>query len=357
MPHVTVLMAVYNGERYLREAIESILVQSYQDFELLIVNDGSTDRTRDIILSYRDGRIRLLDNEGNIGLTKSLNRGLRLAQGELVARQDADDLSEPDRLARQVAFMERHPEVALLGTWYKEIDASGALTGYGRLPCELADIRWSLLFFSPFVHSAVMLRKPLVLERAGFYDESLIYSQDYELWRRIARSLPVANLDEYLVRLRITPHSMTSTYGDAADEGRQMRIAAMSEWLGWEEAAPVSADRFDTLYAFLYGSRVRFSLQEVLCCTEAIRALEPAFRRRYGVSASDWRRQQARLHARVSWRLAAIARSSAARGEYGEALRLVAQACRTYGPIVPARAWEVVSRGLLPRPSRSFDGL
>src|SRR4051794_29608800 len=121
MPKVTVLLAVYNGERYLREAIDSILGQTFQDFEFLIINDGSTDSTREIILSYHDPRIRLVDNEDNIGQTRSLNRGLALAAGQFVARQDADDISEPERLASQVAFLEIHPEVVLLGTWYRKI--------------------------------------------------------------------------------------------------------------------------------------------------------------------------------------------------------------------------------------------
>ena len=136
MPKVTVLMAVYNGERYLRDAVESILCQTFRDFQFLIINDGSTDNTRDLILSYDDARIVLVDSEHNVGQTRSLNRGLELAAGELIARQDADDISEPDRLAKQVAFLERHPEVALLGTWYKEIDVQGTVIGKRKLPCD-----------------------------------------------------------------------------------------------------------------------------------------------------------------------------------------------------------------------------
>src|SRR5659263_168424 len=108
-PKVTVLMAVYNGERYLREAIESILGQSFADFEFFIVNDGCTDSSRDIILSYRDPRIRLIDNQENIGLTKSLNIGLSLASGEYVARQDADDISYPTRIEKQIEYFETYP--------------------------------------------------------------------------------------------------------------------------------------------------------------------------------------------------------------------------------------------------------
>src|SRR5581483_9504087 len=117
-PIVTVLMSVYNGERYLREAIESILVQTWQDFELVCINDGSTDQSREIVLSFNDPRIRLVDNEQNLGLAKSLNKGLMLARGNLIARQDADDISEPDRLLKQVAFLEQWSEIVLVGSWY-----------------------------------------------------------------------------------------------------------------------------------------------------------------------------------------------------------------------------------------------
>ena len=118
-PTVTVLLSVYNGERYLRESIESILNQTFTDFEFLIINDGSTDDSRRIISSYDDPRIQLIDNEQNIGLSQSLNKGLKLARGTYIARQDADDISEPERLAKQVSYMDRNPHIALLGSWYR----------------------------------------------------------------------------------------------------------------------------------------------------------------------------------------------------------------------------------------------
>jgi len=122
-PAVTVLMGVYNGELFVRDAIDSILAQSYRDFELLVVDDGSTDTTPAILASYDDSRLRVLRNEENIGLTRSLNRGLRAARGGLIARQDADDLSLPNRLARQVTFLESHPDVVLLGTQFVSLGA------------------------------------------------------------------------------------------------------------------------------------------------------------------------------------------------------------------------------------------
>src|ERR1044071_4428932 len=140
-------MAVHNGEYYLHEAMESILRQSFCDFEFIIVDDASTDRTRELIFSFNDPRVRLVENREKLGQTRSLNRGLELAHGEFVARQDADDISEPERLAKQAGFLETKRELALLGTWYKKIDARGAALGLRELPCEWLEIRWALIFF------------------------------------------------------------------------------------------------------------------------------------------------------------------------------------------------------------------
>ena len=212
MPRVTVLMPVYNGERDLRESIESVLAQSYRDFEFLIIDDGSTDNSHRIVESYRDDRIVLVANESNIGLARSLNRGLELARGEFVARQDADDVSEPDRLERQVTFLDHHPEIAVLGTWYHKIDEHGALLGSREPPCSPLEIRWRLLLDVPIVHATVLMRKADVTGRVGLYDGTIDYAEDYDYWLRIVRHLNIGNLDQYLVRIRVSSASMTGRY-------------------------------------------------------------------------------------------------------------------------------------------------
>lgn len=209
MPKVTVLMSVYNRERFVREAIDSILAQTFQDFEFIIINDGSTDKTKEMILSYEDSRIQLVDNSSNIGIPKSSNKGLNLAQGEFVARLDSDDISEPQRLARQVAFLEAHPKTVLVGSWYKEIDEEGNLLQECTLPCDCTEIRWGLLFYTPFLNSSVMFRRNVVVQKVGLYNQEFIYAQDHELWVRIASYFPVANIDEYLVKYRVHPSSIT----------------------------------------------------------------------------------------------------------------------------------------------------
>lgn len=213
-PRVTVLMAVFNGRRYLREAIDSILGQTFSDFEFLIIDDGSSDDTRDIILSYTDPRIRLVANTANMGLTKSLNRGLALARGPLVARQDADDVSHVTRLEKQVEFLGRHPEVVLLGAQARTINGRGRAARGVPWPKALTEIgiRWQLMFDSPFVHTSVIFRRDVVWGKLGGYDERFITSQDYELWSRIASRYPVRNLADYLVDSRVHAESTSLRY-------------------------------------------------------------------------------------------------------------------------------------------------
>ena len=165
-PKVSVLMSVYNGERYLSESVESILDQTYSDFEFIIVDDASEDGTWQMLTTYvgRDSRIVLIRNKENIGLTRSLNKGLALARGKYIARQDADDVSVPERLAKQVAFLERHPSVVLLGTAIEWIRDSGDLIGkIGQHPCTDAGIRQKMLLQYSFWHSSVMVRLTVLL--------------------------------------------------------------------------------------------------------------------------------------------------------------------------------------------------
>ena len=201
-PRVTVLMAVYNGQAFLREAIESILNQSYADFELLIADDASTDRTPDIIRSYRDPRIRVVRNESNRGVAYTRNRALPLARGEYVAVLDADDVSYPHRLETQVAYLDAHPDVVLLGGSYEIIDDQGHVINTAHAQTDPLSIRWHLLFGNCIAQSTVMYRLPEVVELGG-YDDRVFAGEDYDLYVRIAASRHmIAQLDEVLVQHR-----------------------------------------------------------------------------------------------------------------------------------------------------------
>lgn len=231
-PRVTVLMAAYNAAEFIRESIESILAQTFQDFEFVIVDDGSTDDSAAIAQSYRDTRIVVLRNERNLGLTASLNRGLRAASGELIARQDADDISHPSRLEREVETLAAHPNVALVGTQAKLMDADGASLGELRVPVDPLSIRWAQMFDNCFIHSAVMFRRSVALELGG-YDDSFCISQDYALWSRIMRGHATMNLDEKLLSLRVHASSlMRSRRAETDDESRRIIAENICETVG-----------------------------------------------------------------------------------------------------------------------------
>lgn len=205
---VTVLMSVYNGERYLRETIESILNQTFKDFEFLIINDGSTDSTREIISSYNDYRIRLINNEVNIGLTKSLNKGIGVAKGKYIARMDADDISLSARLQKQVEFLDEHFTVGLVGTSVVQIDEEGRTVVEIPLLTESAKIQEELLFGNQFCHGSIMFRKECV-ERAGKYREEFKYAQDYDLYLRMAEYYELSNLNDFLYKWRLVVSSIS----------------------------------------------------------------------------------------------------------------------------------------------------
>jgi len=198
-PTISAIMSVYNGERYLKQSIESVLKQTFTDFEFIIVDDGSTDGSSEIIRGYGDDRIKVIRNEVRIGLTKSLNKALGKARGEYVARQDADDISLPRRLEEQIKFFEKHPKVALLGTNVYIIDEKGRILEEKKLNPRPNK---NFLKHNEFIHGSVMLKKA-VIDNLGGYNELFKYSQDYELWLRIAKYHDVRNLQTPLYALRI----------------------------------------------------------------------------------------------------------------------------------------------------------
>lgn len=201
---VSVLMAVHNGEKYIRQAVESILSQTFSDFEFIIVDDGSSDETVSLLDEYVaiDERIVLVRNEVNIGLTRSLNYGLGLARGEFIARMDADDISLPDRFLEQVEYLSLHPEVGVLGTFFRIIDANGSfVSDIYSFPADSGFIKWSFFFYNPIVHPSVMVRRQIV-DSVGGYDPRVLRSQDKDLWVRLFWKTQFGNIPQALVHLR-----------------------------------------------------------------------------------------------------------------------------------------------------------
>jgi len=181
-PTVTVLMSVYNSGRFLVQAVESILSQTFTDFEFIIINDGSTDGTREILESYKDSRLRLLHQE-NMGLTRSLNKGIDLSRGKLIARMDGDDISLQPRLEKQVEVLERHGNLALVGCHFHIIDGENTVLRTVMPPGNDTYRLWRLQFGNTYAHASVMIRKEVLL-KVGKYDEKYKCTQDYDLWLR-----------------------------------------------------------------------------------------------------------------------------------------------------------------------------
>lgn len=211
-PKVSVVMSVYNGLPYLQESIESILNQTFTDFEFIIINDCSTDNTWDVLKQYaeQDQRIKLFNNNENIGLTKSLNKALKLAQGEYIARQDADDVSLPLRFEKQVALLDKHPEFILASCNIELINAEGSYVGKYQRACDADLVPWYLLFHNRLAgHSQVMFRWQSIMNVGG-YSEVRPYSQDYELWCRLVKVGKIAILPQVLQKQRIHSGSISS---------------------------------------------------------------------------------------------------------------------------------------------------
>lgn len=238
MPKVTVLMSVYNGEKFLREAMESILNQTFKDFEFIIINDGSTDSSRDIILSYNDLRIMLIDNEKNIGLTRSLNKGLRIVKGEYIARQDADDISFPKRLEKQVKFLNTHKDVGLVGSSYMLIDEKGNKV-QNRVKTKSEELKKDLWKGNRFCHGSVIFRKDCV-KKVGFYREEFKASQDYDLWLRISEFWNMANIKDLLYGLRVNVRSIS-----VLNKFEQERYASLAKILA-KQKKMYGKDKLDT---------------------------------------------------------------------------------------------------------------
>ncbi|GAB0057072.1 hypothetical protein SIID45300_01393 [Candidatus Magnetaquicoccaceae bacterium FCR-1] len=240
-PRVTVLTSVYNGAPHLDAAIESILAQTWRDFEFLLIDDASTDASPMILAAWagRDPRIRLVRNAENLGLTRSLNKGIALARGVWIARQDADDRSLPERLERQLRFLESHPEVGLLGSAAWILQENGQRESIPRgVPSRHLAIAWHLLFANPFFHASVMVRRELLL--ANPYDESVRHSQDFELWGRLVSKTRAANLAEPLIELRhhdarisVRQHASQQATGMGIVQGRLEKLCPD---LSWDEA-------------------------------------------------------------------------------------------------------------------------
>ena len=238
-PKVSVLFCVYNGQRFVRAALESIYNQAFQDFEVVIVDDGSTDGTPDILLDVKDSRTVIYRNRQNLGLTKSLNIGLKLCRGEYVARMDADDMSHPQRFGKQVSFLDRDPTCLAVGTWCEWIDSDGKNTGRWQPLTEYEDIKRKLLINNSLVHGSVMLRRD-ALTKVGGYNEKYEFAQDYDLWLRLSELGQIRNIPEHLYSSRSWPQATSAAKKRQQDEFAREALGEACRRRGIASVAPPS---------------------------------------------------------------------------------------------------------------------
>jgi glycosyltransferase involved in cell wall biosynthesis len=268
-PAISVILPVFNGEAYLREAIDSILNQSFTDFELLIINDGSTDCSQEIINSYQDSRIELIHNPINLGLVGALNAGIDKARGKYLARQDQDDISEPNRLQLQFARMEQG-HIDLCGTRWSTMQPDGKIISDAQIPFSEDSIFACLATTVPFAHGSVMMRKSFMREHHLQYEKTYL-AEDYSLWIRFAQAgARLANLDQSLYRYRIHPQSLSSTkkaaYQQSAKKLRRdfvkqnsVRCEQALVKLTKSNAAVDALNYRESIYAAILAYRLPFS--------------------------------------------------------------------------------------------------
>ena len=210
-PSISVIMSVFNGELYLEKSIESILSQSCKDFEFIIIDDSSNDSTSQILEQYsHDNQVKIITNTNNIGLTKSLNIGLKTAKGKYIARQDADDISLENRLSIQKEFLDSNENIGGVGTSNHYINKKGDILSTVNRESSEITTRWRLLFGNPIMHSSIMFRKNLVISIGG-YKEIFNRSQDYDLWSQLITTSDIVQLPDVLIKYRKHQNSVSYT--------------------------------------------------------------------------------------------------------------------------------------------------
>ncbi len=239
MPEISVLMSVYNGERFLAEAVESILKQSFKDFEFIIIDDGSTDNSSKILRKYakQDSRVVLIEQE-NMGLVGALNHGLSLAKTSLIARMDADDIALPNRFQTQIDYMNSHPNIGVLGSAIIPIDTEGKQSKPLFYPCHDSGLdHYTYHYGSPLAHPAVMMRCDLVIEQ-GCYREEFKHAEDYDLWLRLHKVTKIDNLSEPLLKYRQHDDKISIYHAEA-----QAKASVMARYIAKHDLGHCDFDK------------------------------------------------------------------------------------------------------------------
>lgn len=258
-PRISVIMPVYNADRFITAAIDSILTQTFQNFELLILDDASTDNSKEIILKYNDKRIKVFYSDTNQGIVANLNKGIEIAQGEYIARMDADDISKPERFLKQIKFLDDNKNIGLCGSWYTPFNESGVLSTVKHSEYN-AQILAELLFYCPLGHPTIMGRKQIFIENK--YDKNFFPAEDYELWSRLSEKTEFYNIPESLLNYRLHNANVSVI---RAEFQRQNTLSIQFQL--WKRKFPlITSEEVEILMEslFLKDRPVGYSLKKIL---------------------------------------------------------------------------------------------
>ncbi len=272
-------MPVYNAEKYLFEAVESILNQTYKDFQFLIINDGSTDKSVEIIQSFEDSRICLVHNEKNIGLTPTLNKGIDLAEGKYIARMDSDDISHPTRLEEQLKLMEKHPDYAMVSTWADTISEDGQFVRVNEK--FHSHSYYNLVFENNIWHPSVFCKKEVFLA-LGKYPAS--YAEDFALWSKMVKNYKVFKIDKSLISYRRSATSLSHVvFSDECAEDANLIVSDnIRYYLGDDVSIPPA---FLACYVGDYGPLLaKNDAREVVSCLEFLEQIDEAIIKKKNVN-------------------------------------------------------------------------
>ena len=298
-PRVSVVMGAFNGERFLRSAVESILNQTFHDFELIVIDDCSTDSTPEILREFKDDRMRVVRNERNLGIGETLNNGITVARGEYVALQDHDDISLPTRLEYQVAFLDKHTDIGMVGSSCSVIDEAGVLVGHRPVEYDDLELRWGLLWYTMFNHTTLMVRRRAIEEVGGYSPDPLYrFAEDYDLMSRVAGRYAVANIPQPLGYWRVhKPSASQSNLSQQVAAGRLISQRNICHLLGWNHMDPVA---WQGLERFLYhpvGQQLDLTSAEVHCTLNFLTTIHEKFCSKYRLA----KREAAAQRLRVFW--------------------------------------------------------
>jgi glycosyltransferase involved in cell wall biosynthesis len=312
MPRVSVVMPAYNAVHFIGQAVASVFSQTFDDFELIVVNDGSNDDTLDILADYQDERLHVLHNDIRVGIATSLNRGIAVATGDYIARMDADDITLPTRFAQQVALLDAHPTIGFVATAHRNITHDGQLYPMPTMPDKTAlSMHWTLLWTAGVAHDSVMLRRSLFGRNGIWYDPACEGAEDFDLWARLLHHVEPAFIAQPLLHVRVHPQSSSRTRLLMSRQAHERIMRReLTAFLG-RHVSPEATTALAQL-SLHPDKTTTYTVSTLQACTRLICDAYEQFRARYSLTAAD----EPDIHFRTQKLLGKVLRAMVAQRYY-----------------------------------------